>query len=396
MKILFGTDNFYPNVNGAAHFSYELAKGLAKSGHEVSVIAPSRKFRFTVTKHQGITIYGISSVMIPKMIHPAGIRIPVTITPQKIKEIIREVNPQIVHIQDHFMIGNVLVNTARKMHIPLVGTNHFMPENFLHYLLPPDFAKKPLSKFAWKQFINVYQHLDIITTPTKTAAGLIKSLGLKNQVLAISCGVDLKRFNPKIKGDYLKKRYQIAPSKPVILFVGRLDKEKKIDVVIKAFSIVLKSINAHLVIVGKGKEKTNLINLTKSLELEKDVTFAGFVPDKELPYLHKMADIFTIASIAELQSIATMEAMASGLPIVAAKVMALPELVHSGKNGYLFNDGDTKDLAKKIVKILENPDLKKRMSEYSLKIIRQHDIKNTIRSYEKLYKRILTSKSRSR
>jgi len=388
MKILFGTDNFYPNVNGAANFTYALTKGLAEIGHDIFVIAPSTKFKNTLTKHEGITVYGIRSVAIPKIIHPARLRIPLTINPTTIKAIVEEINPEVIHVQDHFMIGSKVVDAGRNLRIPLVGTNHFLPENFIHYFYPPNFVKKTLSKFAWKQFINVYKHLDVIIVPTETAASLLRNIGLKNLIISISSGVDLDRFNPKNNGDYLRKRYKIASSNPVVLFVGRIDKEKNIDVLIKAFSKVLTSSDARLVIAGKGKEKSNLVNLSKKLGIDKHVIFTGFISEKGLPDLYRIADLFVIASIAELQSIATMEAMASGLPIIATKAIALPELVYNGKNGYLFNVGDVKTLANQILEIIRNPHLKKKMSENSLKIISHHALNKTIKSYGNLYQRL--------
>lgn len=393
MRILIATDNFYPNVNGAARFTYMLAKGLTEAGHNIYIAAPSKKFKYTFAKHDGITIYGIPSIGIPKIIHPSGIRIPLplTIDPATIRELLKKVNPDVIHIQDHFVIGDMIAKMGRKLGIPQIGTNHFMPENFIHYLHPPDFAKKPLSRLAWKQFISVYKQLNLVTTPTKTAAGLIENLGLKSSVIPISCGVDLNKFSPNNNGDYLKKRYQIIKSKPVVLFVGRLDKEKNIDLVIEAFSNALASLDAHLVIVGKGKEKQNLIKLAQNLGISKNVTFTGFVSDKELPFVYRIADVFVIASTAELQSIATMEAMASGLPVIATNVLALPELVHPGKNGYLFTQGDLQTSSNQLVKILQNPLLKKRMSKNSLKIISHHKLSNTIKSYEKLYQKLIST-----
>lgn len=391
MRILFATDNFYPNMNGGANFAYRLIDGLVNNGHSIFVIAPARKFKHTVTKYKGMTVYGIRSVMIPKIIHPAGIRIPLplTINSIKIKRLVEEINPQVIHLQDHYTIGKAALNAGKRLGIPIIGTNHFMPENFIHYLYPPHFAKKPLSKLAWRQFINVYKHLDLITTPTKTAVSLIQNLGLKNPITPISCGVDLDIFNPKNNGSYLKKRFKINSSKPVVLFVGRLDKEKNLDAVIKAFVNVLKSIDAQLVIAGKGKEKPKLVKLSQKLGIEKNVTFAGFVPEEDLPSFYRIADVFVIASIAELQSIATMEAMASGLPVVATRVMALPELVSDGKNGYLFNDGDIQTLANRLIRILNNRNLQKQMSKHSLKIISDHSLEKTIQSYEKLYQRLI-------
>ncbi len=387
MRILFGTDNFYPNIGGGANFNYALAKNLAKNGHQVFIIAPAEKFEYLVKKqeHGGVTIYGIHSVGVPKIIHPARPRIPLPINPFKIKALVSEINPEVIHIQDHFIISSMVAAAGRKLGIPLVGTNHFMPENFMHYLYPPKFAKIPLSKLAWKHFIKVYKHLSLVTTPTKAAAKLLRDVGLKNRVISISCGVDLVRFNPRNNGDYLKKRYQITSSDSVVLFVGRLDKEKNINILIKAFAQVLDSLNAKLIIAGKGKEQKNLVNLCKKLKIEKDVIFTGYISEKDLPNLYRIADLFAIASIAELQSLVTMEAMACGLPVVAAKVMALPELVHHGKNGYLFSDGDTNTLTNQMIKILKNPSLSKKMSEDSLRIIKHHDVNKTIKSYEKIY-----------
>lgn len=390
MKILFATDLFYQNTAGSSNFIRQLTKGLARNGHEVFLIAPSKQFKNTVTKEGDITIYGIHSVIIPDIIYPSHFRIPITAGSNKIRTIIEEVKPDVINIQDHFMIGSKTAKEGEKLNIPLVGTNHFMPENFIHYLYPPKFTKNLVKKLAWKAFVRVYKQFNVITTPTKTAAELIQGLGLKNPIIPISCGVNLDRFNPKNNGDYLKKRYKIPKASPVILFVGRLDKEKHIDILLKAFSKILSNIHGKLVITGTGKEKSTLVKLAKRLRIERDVIFTGFIFDKDLPFLYRIADVFAIASIAELQSIATMEAMAAGLPIVATKVMALPELVYDGKNGFLFDEGDTETLANRILKILKNPALKKKMSQNSLKIISQHNLNKTIESYENIYKRLVS------
>lgn len=390
MKILFGTDLYYQNVVGSSNFIRRLTNGLVEKGHEVFIIAPSKSFKNTAVKEDGITVYGIRSVIIPEMIYPSKFRIPITAGSNKIKAIIEKVNPDVINIQDHFMIGSKIAKEAKKLGIPLVGTNHFMPENFIHYLYPPAFAKKIIKKLAWKAFIRVYSQLDIITTPTKTAADLIKNLGLKNPIIPISNGIDLKKFNPQNNGEYLKKRYKIEPSEKIVLFVGRLDKEKHTDVLLKAFPNVLSCVRARLVLTGKGTERTKLIKLARRLGIYSNVIFTGFVSNQDLPFLYRMADTFAIASIAELQSIATMEAMASGLPIIAARVVALPELVHHGKNGYLFNESDTNTLSDQLIKILRNHNLRKRMSENSLKIIKRHDLNETVRSYEQLYQKLIS------
>ena len=119
------------------------------------------------------------------------------------------------------------------------------------------------------------------------------------------------------------------------------------------------------------------------------MTFTGFIPDVDLPNIYRVADVFVNASIAELQSIVTMEAMASGLPIVAANIMALPELVHSGENGYLFSAGDIQGLSSSVVKILTQKALRERMSQKSLECIKVHDVRVIIKKYEEVYARAI-------
>ena len=391
MKILFGTDLFYQNFAGSVSFIQYLAKGLIKDGHQVFVIAPSKTFENTISIEDGVTVYGIRSVIIPDVIYPSQFRIPITAGSNKIRTILEEVKPDVVSIQDHFMIGGKIAKESRRLNIPTVGTNHFMPENFIHYLYPPEFAKEFLRKLAWKDFLRVYKKLDVVTTPTKTAAELIKNLGLRNTIIPISNGVDLKRFNPKNNGQTLRTKYNIPPTEPIILFVGRLDKEKEIDELIKAFAETLHKIRSKLIIAGKGTERSKLISLSRKLGLSKDIIFPGFVPHVDLPSLYTAADVFAIASIAELQSIATLEAMASGLPVVAVNAIALPELVHDGENGYLFEKGDTKNLSDKLVKILKDKNLRKKMSKKSLEIIKQHNIEDTVKKYEKIYEKLVKS-----
>ena len=118
-----------------------------------------------------------------------------------------------------------------------------------------------------------------------------------------------------------------------------------------------------------------------------------FLPVKDLPNIYGIADIFAMPSIAELQSLVTMEAMASGLPIIAANAVALPHLVHDNDNGFLFTPGNEKDMAQKLLVLLENKELRKKMGKQSLAIIKQHDIKNIVKEVESLYSKAILDSS---
>ncbi|HXZ29596.1 MAG TPA: glycosyltransferase [Dehalococcoidia bacterium] len=387
MKILIATDTYYPDVNGAAYFTYRLATSLAKRGHNVFVMCPSRSFKNTVSNDNGVTVYGIRSIHI--LVYK-DFRISPLFISGVIRRAVKEISPDIVHIQNHFLIGKEALSAAKKFGIPVMGTNHFMPENLVHYLHLPGIAEKWAQKLAWRQCVKIFEQLDFVTTPTKTAAALLRNAGLSKDVLPISCGIDLERFKPANDGLYLKRSFAIPIDRPVLLYLGRLDKEKRIDVILRALPDILRVTSVHLVLAGTGKEKQRLEDLAEKLGVRSAVTLTGFVPDKDLQNIYRTADVFVTAGIAELQSIVTMEAMASGLPVVAVNAMALPELVHNEENGYLFSDGNSQMLAERAIAILSNQTMRAQMSKRSLEIIRDHDINKVIEKYESIYDEIIS------
>ncbi|MDO8511822.1 MAG: glycosyltransferase [bacterium] len=382
MKIIIGTDNYFPNVNGASIFSQRLAHYLQKRGHEILVIAPGRQLLTKNALINGINVFGLGSV--PILVYKDFRWTPSFVGRYDITKVVKEFKPDIIHVQDHFYIGASLVKIAKRFGIPAVGTNHFMPENLTHYLHLPETGEKVVTNMGWRYFCSVYGLLDIVTTPTKTAAKLLDNVGLNKPVITVSCGIDREKFKPTTSGDPLREKYHL-PRVPTLLYVGRLDKEKKIDYLLEAFADAVKKVSGHFIVAGKGAEANNLKELVNKLELAQKVTFTGFVPEADLPGLYRTADCFIISGIAELQSIVTMEAMASGLPVIAVNAMALPELCHHEINGYLFELNDTNRLSQYMQNILSDSALQQKMSQSSLEIIEKHDINNTINQYENIY-----------
>jgi len=148
-----------------------------------------------------------------------------------------------------------------------------------------------------------------------------------------------------------------------------------------------KEIDFQVEIAGDGSQRKYLGELATQLKIADRVTFLGHITEEELPKAYERATVFAMPSIAELQSIATMEAMASGRPVVAADAMALPHLVHHGDNGYLFDPDDVDNFADCLLKIA-TADQKEldRLSENSIHLIQSHDIKRTLAIFEGLYR----------
>jgi len=380
MKILFVSDSYYPHINGVYYFVCRLGPLLQEKGHEVAVIASSESMYSSQKKIDGLDVYGLPSL--PGLIYP-DFRMPSRLLlKSRINRIIQSFKPDIIHIQDHFLLGKVVIKVNKDLKIPIIGTNHFMPENFSAFVSGGN-LKKRFENLLWKDFSRVFNQVNLVTTPTEFGARLIRPK-LKVDVKAISSGISLERFNPSGDTREIRKKYAI-PDKPVLLYVGRMDPEKHIEEILKSVALAVKKTDFCFVVVGKGTSKTALEKLTNQLGITNRVIFTGFVPDEELPYFYKLSRCFIIASIAELLSLVTLQAMASGLPIIAVNAGSLSELVKDKINGYLYKEGDIPAIVQHIEDIIVRDDLYRKMSEKSLEFVQQHDIYKTLGSFEKLY-----------
>jgi glycosyltransferase involved in cell wall biosynthesis len=297
----------------------------------------------------------------------------------KTDEILHKVKPDVVHIQSHLIMGRYLVKSAKEQGIRLLATNHIMPENLIKYsVIIPKFLEKTAMKLAWADAGRVLKQVDFVTTPTRRAANLLEAAAGVTDVLAISCGIDASKF---------ANATPTSNQTPRVLFLGRLDYEKHIHNLLKAVAMLPKKLNTLVEIVGDGGERKHLEALALELGIAKQVKFLGHISEEELPKAYERATLFAMPSIAELQSIATMEAMASGRPVVAANAMALPHLVHDGDNGYLFEPDDVLEFSEKLKKILTADQAElDRLSENSLYLIQSHDIERTLTIFEGLYR----------
>ena len=376
-RILLASETYPPDVNGAAVFVERLATMLSKNGHEILVVAPSPTYEDMLeTPAPHLKVQRVKSVPL-KPIHPYfRITWKGGLTP-KIRKVITDFKPDLMHIHNHFLLGRTCLKIAKQKGIPVIGTNHFMPDNLLEYF--PKVSRGTVSNYMWKDLIKTYNQLDYVTAPTKVALNMIKELGLDLPSKVISNGIDLEEF----KKSYTKK------DKPTFLFVGRLEQDKNIDLILKALDANRDIIHTQTIIVGMGKDEIALQKLAQELNLGDTVTFTGHVTDDELTQLYNRADVYIGSGSAELQGLAVRQAMAHGLPILAANAVALPELVENGLNGYLF-ELDYLDLAAKMKLILKDLSKLKTMGKNSLKIIKGHSKEHTLKSFVALYASLIS------
>ncbi|MBB6173596.1 glycosyltransferase involved in cell wall biosynthesis [Nocardiopsis mwathae] len=396
-RLLIGTDTYPPDVNGAAFFTARLAHGLAERGADVHVLCQSPDGPPRVIHAGGVVEHRLRSMS--SLVHDTvRLAIPLGV-PGHIDRLLVRLRPDVVHVQNHFIVGRLLIAAARRHGIPVVATNHFMPENLFNYMYIPPGLRDAVGAFAWRDFCRVLADVDHVTTPTRTAAQLLVDQGYTSPVEAVSCGIDLVRFHPcgraptgvrerLGRSDRRDLRARLGiPDRPTVLFVGRLDEEKRIDDLIGALPLVTAE-DAQLVLVGTGAQRQRLERCAEAEGVADRVHFLGFVEDDDLPVAYRAADVFAIASIAELQSIATLEAMASGLPVVAAEAMALPQLVDIGRNGYLYEPGSRSDLAKYLSEILSDDAERARMGHESREMAAHHDHQRSLARFEEIYAQV--------
>lgn len=386
MRILIASDLHWPNINGVATFGRNLAHGLAAEGHDVLVIAPSQTGKKYEEIDRNHRVMRTSSVVFPFY---QNFRI--SISPYKeVKRIVEEFEPDVIHVQTPIGIGRAAVGCARKMGIPLIATNHAMPENLVDNLRLLAPFSRPINYLLKELGARFYNNADFVTLPTEAAIGMLKGDSFHAPYMAISNGIDLERFTPGSVPDEIYERFNIPKGKKVILYVGRLDAEKHVSVLIRAAKDLLENRDdIHVVLVGKGTDMENLQNLIERLDMNDNVTMTGFVEDDDLPFFHRMADVFAMASPVELQCLAMLESMACGSPVVAVNVGALYELCQDGRNGYLFDLDDDRQMADKLAKILGDDKLRKKMSQESLAIAKTHELGHTIEQFVKLYRHVM-------
>ena len=386
MRILFATESYYPNIDGGAIAQHNLVLELKKRGHEICVIAPGYSHKSIIEKEDGITIYRTKGVKLP--LYMKG-RYHFSLFPIfQIKKIIKKFKPDIVDICSPYPIGISTYICARKQNIPVVGSIHILPEN----MITPFHKLKNLKKiknYFWRFLTYFFNLVDWTTIPTKTGAEIYKKKGLKTNITPISNGLKTEIFNPSNDGEYLRKKF-VLPDKNIVLCTGRINEEKNLDVLIKAIPQVIKKVDAHFLIVGSGGDyKQKLINLTRQLNVDNNTTFTDFLDWDDYPNIYAIADLFTMPSEAELQSIVTMEAVASGLPIVVVNKGALPELA-SMNNGLIFEPKNSKQMAECIVRILTDEKLKKTMGANSLRLIKEHSMESVAVKFEETYDKVLS------
>ena len=337
MRIAIFTDTYPPYINGVSTSTFNLANALKARGHQVLVVAP----RHSEGKLEQIgDVLYIPGVNLKKYY---GFRL-TNIFANKPISIIKKFKPDVIHNQTDFTIGVLARRCAKKLRVPIVYTYHTSYEDYTYYI-----ARGIMDRF-WKRVARTYSRdlADRMTefiTPSEKTKEYMRLVGSDVYINVIPPGIDFSIFKSdkidQIKTAKFKKEHNIKPTTKVFLLLGRIAKEKSMDVSLRGFAAYHKKhpeVDAKVLVVGGGPFKEELELYAEELGISSYVDFVGEVSGLEVPFYYNLADIYTSASITETQGLTFMEAMAAGRIVLARFDSNLTGTIINGKTGFFFTD----------------------------------------------------------
>ena len=327
MRIAMVTDSYYPTRDGVVTSITIAKQGLEKLGHEVVVVAPD--------PGKDKRMDGVHYFKAAKFKSYPDYFVP--IYPSNKAEILRSIDPDVIHIHGMALMAMKALIAARNLKIPTALTFHTMVGDAIEFYSPLKISPEIQKKLIWIYLRNLLKRPGAVIGPTASTINELLANGAKpKRTEIIPTGIDTKRFNPDIDGSSIRERYGIKDNETVAFYAGRLSFEKNIDVIINALR---SADNVKLLIAGKGPAKESLAEEARKAGVADRVIFAGFVPDAELPLMFAAADLSVSASRFETQGLSILEALACGLPVACANERAFRDVIKHGVNGFLFDGG---------------------------------------------------------
>ena len=373
MRIGIFTDTYTPFINGVTTSVVMLKHALEKKGHTVYIVTVNdNSLHYKYEEDEKV-------IRIPGI--PIGIynyRL-TGIYPIKVVNKIRKWNLDVIHSQTEFGIGTFARVISKQFHIPLVHTYHTMYEDYVHYITKGYFNRSSKKIVEYLTLFYCDKTNNELIVPTKKAYELFKNkYKVDRNIYIVPTGIEVDRFykeNNKIKNISAKRKMLGINNKDfVILFVGRIGKEKNIELLLKAMPNILKKCpNTKLLIIGDGPELDEYKNYVVDNKLSEKIIFTGKVPWEEIPEYYLMSDVFATASVSETQGLTVIEAMASSLPVVCINDESFVNTVIDNLNGKIFEDQEGYE--KSIIELYNDSKLLKKLSNQSRISAERHSSK---------------------
>lgn len=385
MKIGIFSDTYFPQLNGVATSIRTLATALEARGHNVYIFTPSdpRCYEGYDTLH----VHRLPSIPVRFV---RDYRAGYVFSPFLAKKII-DLNLDIIHTQTEFCLGALGRFISTTQGIPLIHTYHTMYEDYVHYIGGGHIISKEMAR----DFSGIYcNSATAVIAPTRKTEQLLKSYGVTKPISVIPTGINTSNFRKdKFSPEEileLRATLGLEADTPVIISIGRIAKEKSIDVVIAALPKLIEKLpDLKMVIVGEGNEIENLGKFAESIGVGDHVMFTGGKPWDEIGKYYQLGNVFCSASVSETQGLTFAEAMAAGVPVVAKKDECIENIITNNATGMLFeSDEELPDL---LYRVLTDKHLSARLSRASVEAMEALSVEAFADSVENLYQDILNS-----
>lgn len=376
LRIGLFTDTYAPQVNGVSVSLQMVSKGLKERGHQVTIFAP----KFPGYKDDQPNVMRLPSL---KYLNNPPIYVAVLGTPRSTWRLTRE-HFDVLHAHSPASVGLLAYLTASTKRLPLIYTYHTSITDYTHYI--KFIGGTGLIKRAAGWFSKASTDLgDQIVVPSPKFYRLLLNQKVTQPITVIPNGIDLSMFKTVKKPGALRDRLGLGPDVLIMLTVGRMDPEKRLEFIVDAFNILSEQVpNAHLVFAGDGSSRKSVEEKANASPAKDRIHFLGMVNRAELPDIFHDATVFLSASTTEVHPISVIEAIASGLPMVAVQDEAFEGMLEDGANGYMVSL-DVQKYADTLVELLPDRERLKRFSEKSVELSEKYSIETQVRALEKLY-----------
>ncbi len=377
LNIAFFTDSFLPATDGVVTSILSFRRELERRGHTVSIFASGNSKTKSMVKNDK-NVFVLRGMRFKK--YP---QYSLAVFPFLASLKLRKMNIDVLHAQTPFIMGMYALFSSKANGLPLVGSFHTMITNksvLKEYATRSKTLLRLVSKYSWPYARFFYRRCNEVIAPSEMMTGILERHGIGN-VSTVPNGIDLERFNRKVDGSRVREGVLGSGRGKMVLYVGRLSKEKRIDTLLKAARL-LKGKDITFVIGGTGPAASMYQKMAQNMRLD-NVSFTGFISDAMLPKYYAACDAFCLPSTFDTQGIVCVEAMACNKPVVGADYLALKELIKNGKNGEKFVPLDAKSCARKIDKVLNHIDSYKGM----LGTAEQYSVSRTTDLLLDVYKR---------